>query len=114
MRKIYNIRVGDKRYEVEVESVRSLDSAESSPQLLARDDGNNDNNTELIQAPLQGVILDICVSEGENFKKGDKLFIIEAMKMENEVLAPRDGEVVKISTSKEKTVNSGETLLSFV
>ena len=48
---------------------------------------------ETINAPLPGTVLDIKVSAGQNVKKGDILFVLEAMKMENEILAANDGVI---------------------
>ncbi len=61
---------------------------------------------------MPGTILDIKVSAGQSVKKGDVLLILEAMKMENEILAARDGVIGAIVTSKGASVNSGDTLLT--
>ncbi|MEG2702873.1 MAG: biotin/lipoyl-containing protein, partial [Clostridia bacterium] len=62
-------------------------------------------------APMPGTILDVKVAQGASFKKGDVLLILEAMKMENEIMAPRDGVVKQIVTTKGASVNSGDTLM---
>ena len=59
---------------------------------------------EAVKAPMPGTILDV--------KAGDTLVILEAMKMENEIKAPRDGVVASINTTKGSSVNSGDVLLS--
>ena len=64
-----------------------------------------------VAAPLPGVILTVCVSVGAKVKKGDKLFVIEAMKMENDVLAEQDGTVTAIAANKGATVQTGDALL---
>ena len=64
-----------------------------------------------VAAPLPGVILTVCVSVGAKVKKGDKLFVIEAMKMENDVLAEQDGTVTAIAANKGATVQTGDPLL---
>ncbi len=64
-------------------------------------------------APLQGTILDIPVSPGQAVKAGEILLIIEAMKMENEIVAPSDGTVDSISVKKGDIVRAGDLLLSF-
>ena len=61
---------------------------------------------------MPGNILDVCVSAGQSVKKGDVLLILEAMKMENEILAARDGVIAGIAISKGATVNSGDVLLT--
>ena len=67
---------------------------------------------ETIKAPMPGTIMDIKVSGGQSVKKGDVLLILEAMKMENEIMAPRDGVVASVMTSKGAQVNSGDALVA--
>ena len=59
---------------------------------------------------MMGKILDIKVSVGQAVKRGDSLFILEAMKMENEIVAPKDGTVASINANKGDTVESGTVL----
>jgi len=54
----------------------------------------------------------VNVSNGQSVKKGDVLVILEAMKMENEIMAPRDGVVASVNVTKGATVNTGDVLLS--
>ncbi len=67
--------------------------------------------SEIIRAPLQGTILDVRVNTGQTVKAGQVLVIIEAMKMENEVLAPRDCTVTAVMVTKGIAVASGEALV---
>ncbi|MDR1669269.1 MAG: biotin/lipoyl-binding protein [Oscillospiraceae bacterium] len=67
---------------------------------------------EVIASPLPGNILAVKVAAGEAVSKGQVLIIIEAMKMENEVLAPRDGTVAQVVTSKGSIVETGAPLLT--
>ena len=64
-----------------------------------------------VTSPLPGNILNIKVSNGQSVKAGDVLIIIEAMKMENEVLAPQDGTVKQILVNKGAVVATGDVLL---
>ncbi len=117
MRKLYNIKIAGKRYEVEIESVKELEENTEKTEVIANKEENNSSissNDEILRAPLQGLVLDILVKEGDSFKKGDKLLLIEAMKMENEILAPRDGKVRKINVNKDQSVNSGDALLTYI
>ena len=66
-----------------------------------------------LTAPLQGTVLDIPVKPGQAVKAGDILVVIEAMKMENEILAPAEAVVDQISVNKGDVVRAGDLLLSF-
>ena len=65
-----------------------------------------------VKAPMPGNILDVKVTAGASVKAGDVLIILEAMKMENEIVAPQDGTVASVNVSKGDTVNSGDVLVS--
>ena len=65
---------------------------------------------EAVNAPMPGTILAVNVQNGASVKKGDVLFILEAMKMENEIMAPADGTVTSVSTTKGSTVDTGAVL----
>ena len=67
---------------------------------------------EVVAAPMPGNILDVKVAAGASVKAGDVLVILEAMKMENEILAPQDGTVASVNVNKGDTVNSGDVLVS--
>ena len=66
---------------------------------------------ESVKAPMPGTILDIKVKAGDSVKKGDVLCILEAMKMENEIMAPADAKVVQVVAAKGASVNSGDVLV---
>ena len=65
-----------------------------------------------VKAPMPGNILDVKVKAGASVKAGDSLVVLEAMKMENEIVAPQDGTVATIEVSKGDVVNSGDTLVT--
>ncbi len=67
-----------------------------------------------IKAPLPGKILSIKVTKGDIVKKGDVILIMEAMKMENNVLASKDGVVEVIKVQPGDTVLEGDVLLETV
>ena len=56
-------------------------------------------------------ILKVSAAQGAAVKKGDLLVVLEAMKMENEILAPRDGTVAQVAVSKGSTVDTGALLV---
>ncbi len=63
-----------------------------------------------VLAPMPGNILNVNVTVGQAVKKGDLMFILEAMKMENEIVAPEDGVVKQIIAQKGATVDTDEVL----
>ena len=65
---------------------------------------------ETVSSPMPGTILDVKVAAGQAVKSGDILFIVEAMKMENEIFAPCDGTVSSVAVSKGAAVNPGDVL----
>jgi glutaconyl-CoA decarboxylase len=64
-----------------------------------------------IQAPMPGKILTVNVAQGDRVKNGDVLLILEAMKMENDIIATADGTVVSINAHTGDSVNTGDVLV---
>lgn len=65
-----------------------------------------------VDAPMPGNILEVKAANGAAVKSGDVLVILEAMKMENEIVAPQDGTVVAVSVAKGDTVEAGQSLVT--
>lgn len=65
-----------------------------------------------VDAPMPGNILDIKVSNGAAVKAGQVLCVLEAMKMENDIVAPQDGTVASINVNKGDTVEAGQTIIT--
>lgn len=65
-----------------------------------------------VTAPMPGTILKIVASVGDKVKRGQVLLILEAMKMENEIVAPSDGEIASINVTSGSSVNAGDLLVS--
>ncbi len=63
-----------------------------------------------ITAPMPGKILDIKANAGQAVKKGDVILLLEAMKMENEVVAPQDGTIASVNVGSGAMVESGDVL----
>ena len=68
-------------------------------------------NATTITAPMPGTILSVEVTADQQVKAGDILLILEAMKMENEILAPEDGRVTSVTAVKGSSVNAGDVLV---
>ena len=66
---------------------------------------------EAVNAPMPGNILKVNVSAGQTVKEGDVLVVLEAMKMENEIMAPKAGTVAQVLVSKGSTVDTGAPLV---
>lgn len=120
--KKYQITVNGNTYEVEVEEVSSgaasapvqtapvaaapkATAAPAAPKAAAAPAG-----TKPITAPMPGTILEVKVSVGQSVKRGETMFILEAMKMENEIPATEDGVVASVDTSKGASVATGAVL----
>jgi biotin carboxyl carrier protein len=67
---------------------------------------------QVISSPMPGTVLDVKVTPGQAVKSGDVLIILEAMKMENEIMAPSDGTVDTVPVAKGASVNSGDVLVT--
>lgn len=107
--KKYRVNVNGTVYEVELEELTGVapaaPTAPAAPAPAAAPSGG-----EQITAPMPGNILSVNVSAGDAVKKGQVLMILEAMKMENEIMCPCDGKVLSVSVSKGATVESGALL----
>ena len=62
---------------------------------------------------MNGSILEVKAAAGQAVKKGDLLFILEAMKMENEIFAPADGTIASVAVSKGSAVEPGQLLCTY-
>ena len=65
----------------------------------------------IVKSPMPGLIVKVLVSAGDSVDKGDRLLVIEAMKMENEVKAPCAGRIIQIHATKGDAVTAGKELL---
>ena len=119
--KYYNITVNGVAYSVSVEETAAgaapvaaaAPAAPAAPKAApAPKAAAGAAGAVAVKAPMPGNILDVKVKAGASVKAGDVLVILEAMKMENEIVAPQDGTVASINVNKGDTVNSGDVLVS--
>ena len=114
--KKYRVNVNGTVYEVELEEITGAAAAPAAapapapapapaaPVAAAPVGG------EKITAPMPGNILSVNVAVGDTVKRGQVLLILEAMKMENEIMSPCDGVIASVNTSKGSAVESGALL----
>ena len=104
----FKVTVNGQTYDVEVPQKKA-----SAPKvaLPAANPSAQTGGPVNVASELPGTVTKINVSNGQHVKRGDVLLVIEAMKMENEVLAPQDGVVKQIATSKGAVVATGDLLI---
>ena len=124
MRK-FNISVNGNSYEVEVEEIggapapvqksaapapKPAAAPKAAPQASAASAPVSGATT--VEAPMPGRIVSVKVKNGDTVNEGDVLCVLEAMKMENEIMAPKSGKIVAVCTSQGASVNTGDALVS--
>ena len=118
--KIYKIKVNGKTYKVELEAMDEVASkaapvaaeapkAAPAPAPAAQVTGAGEG--QAVVSPIQGTVLDIKVKVGDKVKKGQTVCIVEAMKLENEVVSTVDGVVSEVLVSKGASVASKAPLI---
>ena len=85
--------------------------APQRPKKIGMDLTGNIRNPGIIKADMQGTIMDTLTKKGKKVKKGDSLFVLEAMKMENVVIAPIGGVIKEFNIKKGQPVNKGDILI---
>jgi len=117
--KKFQVTVNGNTYEVEVaevgvgESTPVVASAPvASAPVAAAPIVNNTVGSTLLEAPMQGKIVAVKVNAGQEVQKGDVVAVLEAMKMENEIVAPKSGTVVSVGVAAGQTVEAGDLIAS--
>ena len=109
--KKYRVNVNGTAYEVEIEEMTGAPAAAPvTAPAAAPAPAVSGGAGESINAPMPGNILSVNVAAGDTVKKGQVLMVLEAMKMENEIMAPRDGKVTAVAVAKGAAVESGALL----
>lgn len=124
--KRFQVTVNGNTYEVEVEELQGGQSAPApvkapsvaptaapaKPAAAPKASSSVPSGATTVTAPMPGTIVDMKVSEGQQVNEGDVVAILEAMKMENEIVAPASGKVASVNVSKGASVESGQTIIS--
>ena len=119
--KNYRITVNGVAYDVSVEELGAGEApavsapvaaatkapAKKAPAKVAGAEGS-----VKVNAPMPGKIVAVKAKAGDSVKKGDVVIVLEAMKMENEIMSPRDGVVAGVHVAKGDSVDSGKVLVS--
>lgn len=120
--KNYTITVNGNVYDVTVEegtSTGAVASAPAAPKAVAPaapkaapapKAAASAAGSVKINAPMPGKIVDVKVNPGDAVKKGQVVLVLEAMKMENDIVAPEDGTVASVNVAVGSTVEAGETI----
>ena len=108
--KKYRVNVNGTSYEIEIE-LMSESEAKAAPVAQAPAAAPAATGEgEAISSPMPGTILEVKVNVGDSVKKGQVLMILEAMKMENEIMAGTDGVITSIGVTKGASVQTGDAL----
>ena len=122
--RIDNIQVNGKKFEVKVMVITEVEPVEvktvkgevaakqEAPKAAPATAPASTGKGEPVLAPMQGNILSVSVKPGDSVKAGQTIVILEAMKLENEIKAPRDGKVAEVKVSKGQAVSNKEVLLT--
>ncbi|RAJ16355.1 biotin/lipoyl-containing protein [Olleya aquimaris] len=105
--KSYSVKVNNNTYEVNIE-----DTLDALIKSMGFEVGAS-KKVDSIKAPMPGLILDIMVKPGDEVQINSPLLILEAMKMENSIVSPREGIVKSVTGIKGQTVDKGELLIEF-
>ena len=109
--KKYRVNVNGSLYEIEIEEMSApATMSAAAPAAMAAPVAAAPAGGQKVEAPMPGTILDIKVQAGQSVKKGDVLVILEAMKMENEIMAPCDGKVTGVNVRKGDSVETAALL----
>ncbi len=122
----FTVEVNGKRFEVSLEESAGMfgdlgggsgSSGQSAQKPSRRGGGDSDDGAavpadgEVISAEMQGTILEVNVGEGDTVAAGDVICVLEAMKMENDVIAETGGTVTEIAVSEGDSVDQGDPLV---
>ena len=115
--KKYKVNVNGTSYEIEIEeidasAVKAAPAAPAAVPAPAAAPVAAPAGAEAVNSPMPGTILAVNKNVGDAVKSGDVVMVLEAMKMENEIMAPKDGKITSVNVAKGATVNSGDLLFT--
>jgi biotin carboxyl carrier protein len=113
--KIYRVKVNGQVYEVELESVTETEGtvkAEKAEEKKPAPAPEPTAGAQVLRAPMQGTILEIKVAPGQRVNRGETVIVLEAMKLENNIVAPASGVIKEILVAKGQTVANQQPLLT--
>ena len=110
--KAYRVNVNGNTYEITLEVIdkSEIKAQPSAPKAEAPAPAPVAGGAQTVSAPMPGTILKVNVANGQAVKKGDVLMILEAMKMENEIMAPCDATVSSVNVNQGAAVEAGAVL----
>lgn len=88
----------------------AVQAAPSTPVAPKEAPSTSTQGSVKVNAPMPGKILEVKANAGQSVKKGEVLVVLEAMKMENEIVAPQDGTVASINVAVGNSVEAGNVL----
>jgi acetyl-CoA/propionyl-CoA carboxylase biotin carboxyl carrier protein len=111
----YKVEVSGKLFDVKVIGESTAGAAPAAgrrkpPKRERKGGGGAAASSESLPSPLQGTVLKVAVEQGASVEEGDLICVIEAMKMENEIVAHRSGKVTALNVAEGAAVSSGDVL----
>ena len=120
-----HLRIGERSYLVEVSErggryaacvqTHCLEARLITAEQRLREqlDGSLGSSANKIEAKMPGKVLEVFVEAGAEVAEGDNIAVLEAMKMENTIRAPKDGTIASVGVAKGDSVQAGQTLVEF-
>ncbi len=119
---IADVQVNGTQYKVEIENAPKTAAAPAAAPVAAQAPAATaapaaaapqaSGEGEVVTSPLPGVIIEVSATVGQTVKAGQKVAVLEAMKMENEIQAPKDGKITAVHVSKGDSILEGANIVT--